>query len=72
MNEHTIEHDTKTHRNKEKYDQSMHSNPNKKGKFPIGVANFVTEKNFLWLGVDHMRQYDTRNQSIIKYDRYIK
>ena len=22
--------------------------------------------------VDHMRQYDTRNQSIIKYDRYRK
>ena len=44
----------------------------KKGKFPIGVANFVIEKNFLRLGVDHMRQYDTRNQSIIEYDRYIK
>ena len=55
MNEHTIEHDTKTHRNKEKFDQNMHPNPNKKGKFVIGVTNFVTEKNFLWFGVEHMR-----------------
>ena len=71
MNENTIEHDTKTHRNKEKYEKKMHSNPQKR-KIPNWSCQFYIEKNFLWLGVEHMRQYDTRNQSIIKYDRYIK
>ena len=31
---------------------------------PSGVANSVTERNFLWLGVDHIRLNDTKNQSI--------
>ena len=36
------------------------------------VEENVTEKKFLWLGVDHNRKYDTRNQSILKHARYIK
>ena len=36
--------------------------PQQKGDIPSGVVNFVTEKIFLWLGVDHNRQSDTKNQ----------
>ena len=31
---------------------------------PNMVANSVTERNFLWLGVYHNRQLDMRNQSL--------
>ena len=72
MNEHTIEHDTKTHRNKEKYEKKHAPKPQqKKENSQLELPILYREKLPMAL-VDHMRQYDTRNQSIIKYDRYIK
>ena len=53
-----------THKHKEtkrNLSKNAPKNHNKRD-FPSIVANFVTEKIFLWFGVDHTRQYDTKNQ----------
>ena len=63
-----------THKHREtksKSSKTCTQTPTKR-KFPSKISNYVTEKNFLWLGVDHNKQYDTRNQSILMYARYIK
>ena len=53
-----------THKKKEtksNLSKNAPKNPNKNDTFPSAAVNSVTDKIFLWLGVDHNRQGDTRN-----------
>ena len=75
MDEHTTKCDTETGRNREKFKHIVYPIPKEKTtrNLPNGVANSVTERNFLWPGVYHNRLNDTRNQSIplCKINKYI-
>ena len=64
MDDHTTKCDTETEKSRLIQEHCL-TKPQRRTtrNLPSGVANSVTERNFLWLGEYHKRHIDTRNQS---------